>query len=67
MLPVVPAVRGVVMPETRSGVAFTTTPVWVPVSDAVAVSVAVTDQVPGVSRITFATKTWVPLSAAVKV
>ena len=66
MLPHEPAVRGVVMPETTSlerAAAFTTMPAWEPVMVAVTLSVAVTDCVPAVLRITL--KTWVPASAAV--
>jgi hypothetical protein len=39
--------------------------VWLPLIVLVTVSVAVTDRVPAVLRITAPTKTWVPLSAAV--
>jgi len=49
MLPVVPAVRGVVMPATTSVFAaagVTTIPLWLPLIEAVTVSVAVTDRVP---------------------
>ena len=70
MEPPVPAGRGEPSPETTSlfrAAAVTTMPVWLPWIDAVTASVAVTDCVPAVLRITFALNTCVPASAAMKV
>ena len=55
MVPATPAVRGVVSPATTMVVAaagLMTMPLWVPVIEGVSVSVAVTDRVPTVLRVT---------------
>ena len=64
----VPAVTGFGKPETVRVVApaaCTVMPLWVPVMEPVAVSVAVMDWLPAVSSVT--ERAWVPALAAVKV